>query len=160
FACHGALKQQAKLRLDSGASILQGGKNGPAVVASDAAASLLLERVSDARKRMPPEGAPLTDRQIATLRAWMQPGAEDPATDKPEADPRDHWAFRAPVRAAVPAASKWSRNPIDAFLAAEHARHGVAPTPPADKATLLRRVTIDLTGLPPTRDELRVFLAD
>src|SRR5262245_12080776 len=98
FACHGALNQQAKLRLDSGAAILHGGKNGPVVVAGDADASLLLERVADARKRMPPEGAPLTDKQIATLRAWVEQGAKYPATDKPEADPRDHWAFRVLVR--------------------------------------------------------------
>jgi hypothetical protein len=159
-ACHGTLKQKAKLRVDTAAAIHRGGESGPAVVAKDAG-SLLLQRVSDTdpESRMPPEGAALTEKQIATLKAWIDQGATAPADEKPEADPASHWAFRKPVRPAVPEVGN-ADNPIDRFLAVEHQRRGLTPNSPADKATLLRRVTIDLTGLPPTRDELHTFLAD
>jgi Protein of unknown function (DUF1553)/Protein of unknown function (DUF1549)/Planctomycete cytochrome C len=164
YACHGALKQQAKLRVDSGANLLKGGRHGAAVRSGDPAGSLLLERVSDTEEgtRMPPEGQPLTVEQIAKLKAWIEQGARVPADDKAEEDPRDHWAFRRPVRPALPAVTDpaWGRNPIDVFLAVEHARHGLAANPPADKAHLLRRVYLDLIGLPPTRQELHAFLAD
>src|SRR5207244_3310666 len=82
--------------------------------------------------------------------------------DRAEEDPRTHWAFRVPVRPAVPALADaaWGRNPVDALLAAEQAKHGVTASPPADKALLLRRVYLDLIGLPPTREELHAFLAD
>ncbi len=100
--------------------------------------------------------------QIAKLRAWIAQGAAAPANEQPESDPRTHWAFRAPVRPAVPTVNDpaWVHHPIDAFLAAEHARHGVTPRPPADRSLLLRRVYLDLIGLPPTRAELDAFLDD
>jgi mono/diheme cytochrome c family protein len=163
FACHGALKQQGKLRLDSGELIHKGGKSGPIVVGRQSAASLLVQRVSDANEhtRMPPEGQPLTAAQIAALKAWIDQGAKYPADDKPEPDPRDHWAFRATVRTPVPAVpSSWGKNPIDAFLAAEWQKHGLKPQPFADKRLLLRRVYLDLTGLPPTPNQVEVFLED
>jgi hypothetical protein len=166
FACHGALKQEAGLRLDTAASIQKGGENGPAVLANKSGESLLLARVTDkdAATRMPPEseGTPLTAAEIAALRAWIDQGAVGPTDEKPEADPRDHWAFRAPVHPATPQVknSAWVRNPIDAFIAAEQEKHGFAPQPTADKRLLLRRIYVDLTGLPPTYEELEKFSAD
>ncbi len=161
-ACHGALKQQGRLRLDTGFLIRQGGKHGPAVVPGKSAASLLIARVSDPDEatRMPPEGQALTAAQVDLLRAWIDAGAASPAGEKPEPDPRDHWAFRGPRRPPLPAGGAATRNPIDAFLTAAQAAQGLAPVPPADKATLLRRVYLDLIGLPPAREELRAFLAD
>lgn len=164
FACHGALKQQAKLRLDTAALIRTGGRHGPAVVPGRAAGSLLIRRVihPDATGRMPPVGKPLTEAQVALLRAWIDQGAPAPAGERPEEDPRTHWAFRKPVRPPVPPGPDPAgvRNPVDAFLGAEQAKHGVVPVPAADRATLLRRVYLDLIGLPPTRAELHAFLDD
>jgi mono/diheme cytochrome c family protein len=158
FACHGALKQRSKLRLDTAAAMAKGGHAGPAVVAGDPDHSLLIERVTEPneKERMPPQGKPLTAEQIAILKAWVREGAKAPPDEKPEPDPRDHWAFRAPVRPPVPG----SGNPIDAFLAAEWKKRGLTPAGPTDKATLLRRVYLDLIGLPPTREDLAAYLAD
>jgi hypothetical protein len=160
FACHGALKQNGKLRLDSAANILKGGSSGPAVRAKKSADSLLLQRVADPdeESRMPPEGQPLTADQLRKLKAWIDEGASFPADDAPEPDPRDHWAFRPPVRPTPPAGG--STNPVDAFLAARWKAAGVAPAPPAEKRLLLRRVYLDLIGLPPSREEIEAFLAD
>ncbi|HVA51500.1 MAG TPA: DUF1553 domain-containing protein [Pirellulales bacterium] len=163
FACHGPLKQESELRLDTGAFIRRGGTDGPAIEPGNPTASRLVERVSatDPSRRMPPEGAPLTAREIGTLAAWIESGAKTPADEKPQDDPTTHWAFRRPLRPAVPTArSDWVTNPIDAFIVARQVAAGVGPLAEADKATLLRRLTLDLIGLPPTRDELRAFLAD
>src|SRR5262245_52752884 len=164
YSCHSALKQQAKLRLDTVASITKGGKSGPAIKPGDLAASLLLERVADEddSSRMPPEGKPLTADQIALLKQWISEGAKGYADEKAEEDPRAHWAFRKPVRPPGPPASDpaWDANPIDRFLADEHAKRKLWPVEEADKATLLRRVFLDLIGLPPTRDEVHAFLSD
>ncbi|HTU21840.1 MAG TPA: DUF1553 domain-containing protein [Gemmataceae bacterium] len=164
FACHGSLKQKAKLRLDSAALIRKGGRHGPAIKAGEADGSLLVERITaaDETTRMPPQGKPLTERQIALLKAWIKQGASAPSNEKPEEDPRRHWSFHKPVRPSLPAAPAWGdcRNPIDAFLAAERTRLGVGTGPLADRAALLRRVYLDLIGLPPTREQLHAFLAD
>src|SRR5262245_52571789 len=163
-ACHGALKQQGKLRVDTVALIAKGGKSGPAIKPGDPAGSLLIERVSDADDdtRMPPEGKPLSAEQIALLRSWIAEGAKGPADEKVEEDPRAHWAFRKPVRPELPVAGDPERNgnPIDRFLAAEHVKRNLTPLPETDRATLLRRVYFDLIGLPPAREELHDFLAD
>ncbi len=164
FACHGALKQQASLRLDTAALAKKGGRNGPAVRPGDVARSLLIERVTaaDETDRMPPEGPPLSPAQIAKLKAWIAQGANAPATEEPERDPREHWAFRTPRRLEIPKVRRadWGANPIDAFLAAAHEKRGLTPQPPVAKGLLLRRVYLDLIGLPPTRAELRAFLND
>jgi hypothetical protein len=116
------------------------------------------------RDRMPPEkdGAALTREQIALLSAWIDQGAKGPPDEPVPEDPRKHWAFQKPVRPAVPKVSEttWATNPIDAFVYAEFERNKLQPNPAADKAVLLRRVTLDLTGLPPTRDQLHAFLKD
>jgi hypothetical protein len=164
LACHGALQQKGGLRLDTAKLIRDGGDSGPAVVPGKSAESRLIARVTAGKRRMPPadQSEALSEKQVALLRAWIDRGGAGPADEKPEADPKDHWAFRVPVRRAAPAAKDTARvrNPIDLFLAAERDKHGLTPQPPADKYTLLRRVTLDLTGLPPTRDELTAFAAD
>jgi mono/diheme cytochrome c family protein len=164
YACHGVLKQESGLRLDTGSMIRQGGDSGAAIVTGQADKSLLIERVSaeDTAERMPPEGEPLTTAQIELLKDWIAKGATSPDGEQPEPDPRQHWAFLLPVRPAVPGAgvSDQQRHPIDAFVEAELVRQGLAPRPAAKKHVLLRRVYLDLIGLPPTRAELHAFLAD
>ena len=164
FACHGALKQEAELRLDTAALIGKGGSGGSAITIGDANNSLLIARVSakDDSERMPSEGMPLSPEQIALLSAWIDQGAKAPADEVAEGDPRKHWAFQPITRPAVPA---WShgdsiRNAIDAFINGEQAQHGLQPVPAAEKHLLLRRIYFDLIGLPPTRDELHAFLSD
>ncbi len=160
FACHGALQQKSQLRLDTGAAILKGGEGGPAVVAGQSGKSPILDRVTttDNAQRMPPEGKPLTPEQIEKLRAWIEQGAVSPKDEQPEEDPRAHWSFQPPVR-KLPAGAGVA-NPIDAFLATDHQQHQFTARPAIDKGLLLRRVTLDLIGVPPTRAELHAFLAD
>ena len=163
YACHGALKQEGRLRLDTAALAIRGGDSGSAITPGDAR-SLLLTRVmnDDPSQRMPPDGEPLKVDQIESLQKWIAENAPAPADEVPESDPRDHWAFRAPIRPEVPAVANttWVRNPIDAFLAQQHEKHGLTPQPEASRALLLRRLTIDLIGLPPTLDEIHMFEAD
>jgi len=193
YACHGALKQNNGLRLDTAELLKRGGKHGPAIVARKPDQSRLLAKVSatDIAERMPPEGDALKPEQVELLRRWIAAGAPAPKDERPEPSPRDHWAFRPVVRPPVPAAGKViskevisrrvgtrtpallstpslitnysspaAPNPIDAFLNTRLAAAKLTPLPPADKPTLLRRVCLDLVGLPPTREELHAFLAD
>src|SRR5262249_6187041 len=151
-------------RLDTGALILKGSRVGPVVVPGKSDESVLLDAVMGKdRERMPPEkeGPALTEKQIAVLRAWIDEGAKAPNEPVPE-DPRKHWACQKPVRPPLPrvADPTWSRNPIDDFIAAAHEKAHLRPRPVAAKETLLRRVSLDLIGLPPTCEELRAFLAD
>lgn len=161
YACHGALKAEAGLRVDTVAAMTD---EAGIVVPGDSAASAILGRVSDAdpETRMPPghEGAPLTGEEIAALKAWIEAGAPAPADDKPEADPREHWAFRAPVRPEVPETPAESLHPVDAFLTAKRAERGLNAARPAEPRLLLRRLYLDLIGLPPTLAELEAFAAD
>lgn len=165
YSCHGTLRQRADLRLDTGALILQGGDSGPAVMPGKGADSLLIQAVLGTGDfgRMPPEGEgeKLTDSQVSILRTWINQGAKAPREPVPP-DPRLHWSFRKPQRPDLPPVADrgWGRNPLDAFIAAEHDRNGLRPSPEADRGILLRRVYLDLIGLPPTRDELHAYLAD
>lgn len=165
IACHGALKQESSLRLDTAALAIQGGDSGPALIAGKPEESLILARVSaaDAAELMPPEGEgeKLKPEQFELLKAWIAQGAVAPEEVTP-ADPRSHWAYQIPVRPAVPqpTGATWIKNPIDAFIAAGHEKAGLTVAPPAEKHVLLRRVYLDLIGLPPTRAELQAFLAD
>ncbi|WP_020471127.1 PSD1 and planctomycete cytochrome C domain-containing protein [Zavarzinella formosa] len=164
FACHGVLKQKSDLRLDTVAAIVKGGREGPGIDLKNPAGSLLVQRVTskDETERMPPEGEPLTAAQVKLLNMWIAQGAKGPPDEQPERDPRDHWAFKTPVRPAVPKAAEaaWNRNSIDAFLAAKQQSLGLKHQPMADKRVWLRRVYLDLIGLPPTRAEIDAFLAD
>ena len=164
YACHGVLKQEAGLRLDTAAFATKGGDSGVAIKPGDLEGSVLLKRVTaaDESVRMPPEGEPLKPAEIAALKLWISQGARSPADEAPERDPRDHWAYRAPVRPAVPmlANAAWVNNPIDAFIAKEHQQRGITAQHSADKRAWLRRVSLDLVGLPPTREEMEAFLKD
>lgn len=167
YACHGALKQESNLRLDTAAAIRLGGDSGAAISpGAKAAESLLLQRVAapDISDRMPPEheGEPLLAGQIDLLRRWIAAGAPGPEDEQPEADPRSHWAFRPIVRHAVPTVknSSWVRNPIDAWISQQHAQLGLHPQPEASRLELVRRLHLDLIGLPPSPEELKVALSD
>ena len=158
FSCHGPdeATRQRGLRLDVEEGLFEdrGRLGGPAVVAGNAADSRLYQRLvtGSSRLRMPRDAEPLTGEQIETVRLWIDQGAEW----------ESHWAFIPPERPAVPPVSEpeWVRNPIDAFVRARLDAEGLAPSAEADRATLLRRVTLDLTGLPPTPAELAAFLND
>ena len=166
YSCHGALKQKAGMRLDTVASMLKGGEDGPAIKRGDPGKSLLIERVTatDIDERMPPkhEGEPFTADQVKLLRDWIAAGAQSPADEKPESDPREHWAFRPRVRPPVPtvAAAARVKNPIDAFVAKQHETHGLTPQKEAPREVLLRRLYLDLIGVPPTLDEIAAVEKD
>ncbi len=156
FACHGALKQESGLRLDTAKAIHQGSDNGPILRIDDVEASELLKRVTTDKTelRMPPEGHALESEQIDRLRTWIQQGAPLPLLDEPEPSPSDHWAFKQPVRPQPPSGSE---HPIDAFLYQALQREGLAPQPIASPAHRLRRLYLDLIGLPPPIDVLEAF---
>ncbi|QDT52506.1 Planctomycete cytochrome C [Caulifigura coniformis] len=156
--CHGPKKQEADLRLDSRDAAL---KIESVLTPGRPDASELLRRVALARnddERMPPLGEPLSKSEIDTLRRWLESGAAWPSlasTDK-------HWAYTPPERPPVPSAlkSNWGRSPIDAFVLARLEREGLTPSPEANRETLIRRVSLDLVGLPPTPAEVEAFVKD
>ncbi len=166
YACHGSLKQKSDLRLDTVEAMLKGGKEGPAIQRGEPEQSLIIKRVAaiNSEERMPPEheGEPLTAAQIELLRDWISAGASAPTDEKAEEDPREHWAFREIIRPAVPVSAKsnWVRNPIDAFVARQHAQRELKPQPEAPREVLLRRLYFDLIGLPPTATELEAARQD
>ena len=162
FRCHGPLKAESGLRLDTKALALKGGESGPALVPGNSDASNLVQRITgDDDSRMPPEGERLGDKEIETLKKWIAAGAVSPA-DETADDPRAHWSFQLIQRPELPAVgdAAWSRNPIDAFIARKQHEAQVVPRPLAARHVLLRRVYLDLIGLPPSREQLRAFLAD
>ena len=165
FRCHGPEKQARGLRLDLKEAALEGGGDGPAVVPGDAANSPVVRLTSglDPDRVMPPKGDRLTTAQIEVLRAWIDQGAEWPVSS-PSADPRDWWSLRPlrlpPVPTLGPADAATARNPVDAFILAKLREQGLTTTPEADRRTLIRRLSFDLTGLPPTSDEIDQFAAD
>jgi hypothetical protein len=168
FSCHGALKQKSNLRLDTVELMRRGGKSGPALVPGKPESSPILERVSaaDPEDRMPPEheGQSFSPTQVSQLREWIAAGAPAPADERPEADPREHWAFRPRTRPPVPGTAAQDptriRNPIDAFLESARATQQLTPLPDAPRALLVRRLYLDLIGLPPTEAERAAHLAD
>ncbi|HEX8202563.1 MAG TPA: DUF1549 domain-containing protein, partial [Isosphaeraceae bacterium] len=158
FACHGPdpRARKAKLRLDLKDDAVRDRGGYAAIVPGDVEASELVARIEDGddATRMPPpdSGKTLTPAQIETLKRWIAQGA-----------PRqEHWAFRAPERPGLlpVRAAHWPRNPIDPFILARLEAEGLTPAPEADRATLLRRVTLDLTGLPPSPAQVDAHLAD
>jgi Protein of unknown function (DUF1553)/Protein of unknown function (DUF1549)/Planctomycete cytochrome C len=163
FACHGALKQEAGLRLDTAASILRGGDSGPGIEPGSARSSLLIEKVrqSDLSLRMPPEGKPLTEEEIRKLEAWISSGAAGPVDEKPQQDPLQHWAFQPPKRfESTLQVDSSSMNVIDQILSGKQSKLGLESLAEADRRTLVRRLYIDLLGLPPTPEQVSIFLND
>ncbi|PYM11104.1 MAG: hypothetical protein DME18_14835, partial [Verrucomicrobia bacterium] len=164
YKCHAKDSEKIKggLRLDTRDGLLKGGDTGPALIAGDVEKSLLIKavRYTDEDLRMPPRksGGKLSDEQIADLEAWIRMGAPDPRTSDavmqegpPLSDPekvRNHWAFK-PIRHPAPPAvnnKRWVKSPIDAFVLAKLESKGMLPSRQADKRTLIRRATYDLTG--------------
>ncbi len=158
FQCHGpdSDTRMAGLRLDLKETIFAARKRGAAVVPGDPTASLLYQRVSEKNpaRRMPPEYShkSLTPPQVELLKRWIQEGAAW----------KEHWAFQPPRKPAPPPVqdSAWVRNDIDRFILARLENQGLAPAPEADPRTLIRRVALDTTGLPPNAAELELFLSD
>ena len=165
--CHGAEKQRGELRLDSRQAVLKGGETGPAVVPGDPEKSLLILAVRHSGDvQMPPKDK-LKDRQIAALERWVKMGAPWPpkhqrSPDERAAAQRKHWAFQPIGNPAPPAVQKsdWCRTPIDRFVLARLGAEQLAPSPRADRRTLIRRVSYDLTGLPPSPADVEEFARD
>lgn len=176
YSCHNSKMKSplGGLRVDTRDGLLRGGDSGKAIVAGDPLASRLIQAVSYKHElKMPPTGK-LPDEQIADLEAWIKMGAPDPRTEAAPpllsstkknydfTEARKFWAFGPVKRPATPAVKNkaWVRSPIDAFLLAKLEQQGLEPAAPADKRALIRRVTFDLTGLPPTPGEVQQFLND
>lgn len=172
--CHGSEKQKAGLRLDSREGLYKGGDAGSVISPETPLTSLLLEVISyQGDLKMPPKSK-LSDAEIADLTRWVQLGtpwsAEPPAAPAKPAggaftittEQRAFWAFQPLAEPTPPVVrrSDWIQSPVDRFILAELESQGLHPAPPADKRTLIRRITVDLTGLPPTPAEIADFLAD
>src|SRR5262249_50487342 len=165
LACHSASSNPVMggLRLDSRDALLKGGSRGPSIVPGKPEQSLLLRAIrhTEGKLQMPPGGM-LKDADIAVLAQWIQQGAPWGAQPAVAAPAAKFWAFIPPVNPAAPAVKnrEWVKSPVDAFILAALEAKGLTPVRPADKRTLIRRVTFDLTGLPPTPAEVRAFLDD
>jgi cytochrome c553 len=163
FRCHGDLKTSAALRVDSLEALLRGGETGPAIVPGKPQESLLIraiQRQPDVSAMPPEKQKGLRPDQVADFVSWVQAGAVWPAKSA-KFEARKHWAFE-PLRDIVPAVKDqaWGKSRLDAFIRAKQEAAGVGPAPAADKLTLIRRATFDLTGLPPTPEEVEAFLRD
>jgi mono/diheme cytochrome c family protein len=178
FDCH-TDDPQARLRLDSREGVLRGGRSGPAIVPGDPDGSLLLKKVRESNPKLRmPKGGQLTAAQIEALATWVRDGAVWPvSTATAAASPpagsaasgslirpehRAFWSFQPLARPAVPTVTdtSWPKTDIDRFVLARLEREGLAPVKAADRRTLLRRATLDLTGLPPTPEEVDAFERD
>jgi hypothetical protein len=165
WKCHGQSRQEGDLRLDRRTDALRGGASGQVIVPGRSSESPLFARITSTStaERMPAEAEPLPAEAIDLLRNWIDSGAAWPL-DKAEtvSAPSQHWAYIKPQRPAVPAVSRgaWCRNSIDAFILSRLESQGLPPADEVSRERLIRRVTLDLTGLPPTLDEIDAFLAD
>ncbi|HEX7901545.1 MAG TPA: DUF1553 domain-containing protein [Planctomycetota bacterium] len=155
--CHGATKPKAQLRLDARGPALKGGLTGPAIVPGKSSESLFIKLLTstDPEERMPAKASALPPEKIAVLRRWIDEGAVWPDTGAPVVEAKKHWAYIKPVRPVPP---RKDVAPIDAFIGARWG--ALKPAPEASKEALIRRVSLDLTGLPPTLEEVDAFLAD
>jgi hypothetical protein len=172
LSCHDTRRHRGDLRLDVRANTLRGGESGkPAVVPGNSKTSELLRRVTTDNEDdvMPPSGKRLTAAQVKILRDWIDSGAAWPdALAGDDAPWKRHWAFRPPVKSSLPAlrgepsafVGDWIRNPIDRFVLARLEKEDLKPSPQADRVTLLRRLHLDLIGLPPTLAEVDAFVND
>jgi Protein of unknown function (DUF1553)/Protein of unknown function (DUF1549)/Planctomycete cytochrome C len=167
WKCHGPDKSKGGLRLDEAKAALAGGNSGPVIqIGENAAQSKLLILVAglDAELRMPPEGPALSKDDVGKLRAWIEQGAkfQDPSTVAAGAKRISHWSFQPIREPPIPPLrdARSVRNPIDNFVLARLEKEGVAPSPEADRHSLLRRLCLDLLGLPPTLQQIDEFIGD
>ena len=167
YRCHGAKEQKADLRLDTAALALEGSSGGAVIEAGNSEDSLLLMAIAGVEgvERMPKDKPPLSDAEIALIKSWIDSGAKAPEDEKPQnldEAKTDHWSFQPLRRPEEPAVRNlsWVRNPIDRFLLARLEHEGITPSPEADRITLIRRLSLDLLGLPPSPEEVDQFLAD
>ncbi|MBI1918443.1 MAG: PSD1 domain-containing protein [Planctomycetes bacterium] len=169
LACHGPEKARGGLRLDTRRGALKGADSGSVLRPGDGAGSRLVDVIAGTAQDgivMPPKGARLNRQQVALLRAWIDQGAAWPeglVLSNPAENPASrHWAFQPCRRPPVPTVKRtgWVRNPIDRFILARLEAEDIAPSPEANRATLIRRVSLDLVGLPPAPAEVETFLAD
>ncbi len=175
FACHSAPKAQGGLNLRTRSDILKGGVLGPSIKPGDPDGSLLVQVVRFQHSvKMPPQGK-MAPEQIQILEEWVRRGApwgiespkdkaagSGPKAQSPKLKAQAHWSFQPAKRPAVPSVKSrwWVKNPIDAFVAASLEKQGLKPNRYADRRTLIRRATFDLTGLPPTPEEIEAFVND
>jgi mono/diheme cytochrome c family protein len=165
YKCHDAAKHKGGMRIDSKATAYIGGDSGdPSIVPFDPDKSKLIQLVrgDDPKSFMPPKGNRLTAKQVDLLVRWVKQGARWPdGVDHPSAA-LTHWSFTPPKRPAIPKVldSSWVRNPIDNFVLAKLEQEGLKPSPEADRYTLIRRLSFDLIGLPPTPQEVQEFVND
>ncbi len=165
WGCHGAKKQESGLRLDSRDALLRGGDIGQVIAAGDSERSRLIVLVSgtDSQTVMPPDGPQLKPQEVGILRAWIDQGCVWPADVSPKTEIKNtHWSYQPIRRVAAPNVKKsdWVRNSIDQFVLAELEKRGIAPSPEADRFTLIRRLNLDLLGLAPTLEEVDAFVND
>jgi hypothetical protein len=164
-SCHGPKVHKAKLRLDTAEFMRKGGTNGTTIVPGKSAESLLIHAVKGTNDAtlMPYKRPALTAGQIRILAAWIDQGAKAPADEvADDGTGRSHWAFKTPVRPALPQVKdkKWVRNPIDYFILERLEKETISPSPLADKTTLIRRLYLDLLGLPPSLKDVQDFVKD
>ena len=165
YQCHDAAKHKGGMRLDSKATAFVGGDSGePSIVPHQPDRSKLIQlvRADDPGSFMPPKGKRLSKEQIDTLVRWVRQGADWPdGVDHPSAA-LTHWSFNKPVRPPIPDVKDktWARNPIDAFVLAKLEASGLKPSPDADRCTLVRRLYLDLIGVPPSPQEVDQFVSD
>ena len=171
YSCHGPEKQKGDLRLDAKHLAIRGGKSKKAILPGDGEFSTTVRRLLglDNEKRMPQNADPWPAEKIAKVKAWIEQGAEWPdAASVADAKIHRHWAYVKPERPEVPSSrfqvpnrtAGGKVNPVDAFIRARLEKEGLSPSPEASRETLIRRVSIDLTGLPPTPEETDAFVAD
>lgn len=167
FECHGAESQEGELRLDIRSSLLKGGESGePSVVVGKSQDSPLFDRVSskDSDLRMPPDGKPLTQTEIEILRNWIDQGVQWPKQengDEPLKLTTDFWSFQPLQKIPIPQSKRgWGNNAIDALILRKLHEKTLKPSAPADRVTLIRRLYLDMLGLPPTSEEVADFVND
>lgn len=163
YACHGPTKDKSSYRLDIRDSALKGGESyAPNIIPGESAKSPLIEFVTGTGDlTMPPEGPRLTAAEVDLLRAWIDQGAKWPDDLAGQViDKRDWWSLKPLVRPAIPMCNAPAENPVDAFIHLQLAKAGLQPSPPADRRMLIRRVYYGLIGLPPTPEEVDVFVND
>jgi len=164
YSCHGPEKQKSGFRLDLKEPALAGGDSGKVILPGKSRDSLLYRYIAGLHPeiRMPPKGEPLSSNQVALLRQWIDAGAIWPEESSHSRSDGSRWAFKRPERRAVPTVknSRWVHGPIDAFVLSKLESRNISPSPEADRPTLMRRLSLDLIGLPPAPEEVARFVND